>query len=72
MPTVRVAIADSATPPARGTLPRGIVPSRKVTVPVAVPETCGTTLALKVTDSPGTEGFADETKVMVVVAGVTL
>jgi hypothetical protein len=71
VPTVRLAIENAATPLARGALPRGIVPSRKVTVPVAVPETSGRTLALKVTDSPEKEGLAEETRIVVLVAGLT-
>ena len=42
-----------------------------VTVPVAVPLYCGTTVAVKVTDSPTVEGLTDETSIVLVVARFT-
>ena len=47
-------------------------PSRKVTVPVGVPEAAGETVAVNVTDCPNTEGFADEVTALVVLAFVTV
>src|SRR5690348_3518772 len=42
-------------------------PSRKVTVPVAVPENWGATVAVKVVDWPNTEGFTEEEMTVAVV-----
>jgi hypothetical protein len=36
-----------------------VPPSRKITVPVAVPDSCGATAAVKVTVWPNTEGFVE-------------
>ena len=51
-------------------VPIGLPPSRNVTVPVGVPEpgATGETVAVKVTDWPNTDGFADEVTVVVVFA----
>jgi hypothetical protein len=54
-------------------VPRVVLPSLKVTVPVGVPAPGeGTlTVAVKVTDWPQTEGLADETTAVVVPALLT-
>jgi hypothetical protein len=44
-------------------VPNVVVPSRNVTVPVAV---LGDTVAVKVTDCPNTDGFADDATAVVV------
>ena len=49
-----------ARPPVSRTLPIIVVPYLKVTVPAGVPLYCGTTVAVKVTDSSPVEGFRDE------------
>jgi len=55
-------VARAATPFARVWVPRGVVPSRKVTVPVGVPVAgvTGETVAVNVTGSPRREGFREE------------
>ena len=62
MPMAKAVVANVATPAARVPVPIGLPPSRKVTVPVAVPVPGATAeiVAVKVTDCPRTEGFADE------------
>jgi hypothetical protein len=64
-PTPNVDVTNVALPLAIVTVPRVVVPSLNVTVPVAVE---GETVAVKVTDEPNVEGFADEAKVTVVFA----
>ena len=56
-----------ACPALSRTDPNLVVPSMKVTVPVAVPAVA-VTLAVKVTRCPLMEGFSDEVSVVVVVA----
>jgi hypothetical protein len=46
--------------PETGALPSEFAPSLKVIVPVAVPPSCGITVAVKVTSCPNVEGLADE------------
>jgi hypothetical protein len=54
-----------ATPPALSVpVPRGVAPSKKLTLPVGVPPG-PETLAVKVTDAPNVEGFALEASVAV-------
>ena len=55
-------IAKVATPPLSVPVPRVTPPSLKVTVPVGVPlaGAVAATVAVKVTDCPKTEGFADD------------
>src|ERR1051326_5862552 len=55
--------------PSRGFVPRLLVPSLKVTVPVGVPEPA-LTVAVKVTGRPETDGFWEEARVVVVAAGL--
>ena len=54
-------------------VPSVLAPSLKLTVPVGFPAPGATaaTVAVKVTDWPNAEGFADETTVVVVAAGLT-
>ena len=63
-----------AVPPLSVPVPRVVEPSRKLTVPVGVPLPGATalTVAVKVTDSPKTEGFADEVTLLVVPAWLTV
>ena len=68
-PTVSAAVENFAVPPLSGDVPRIVEPSRKVTVPVGVPEPLGVTVAENVTDCPKVEGFDEE--VIVVVVGET-
>ena len=60
---------NEAVPPIRAALPITVVPSRKSTVPVALP---GATVAVKVTDSPKLDGFCDESIVVVVAPWFTV
>jgi hypothetical protein len=64
-------LVKTARPPVSGTLPIIVVPFLNVTVPVGVPLYCGTTVAVKVPDSPTVGGFTDETSMVVVVARFT-
>ena len=48
-----------------------VAPFLNVTVPVGVLLYCGTTVAVKVTDSPTVGGFTDETSMVVALALVT-
>jgi hypothetical protein len=65
-PCVSALVENVATPPESGVAPNwvaGVVlPSAKVTVPVAVPVAgaVAETTAIKVTDSPACDGLADE------------
>ena len=65
--------ADVAEPELSVTDPKEVEPSKNSTVPLAVPapgETAAT-LAVKVIDSPKTEGFAEDVKAVVVLALLT-
>lgn len=57
-----------ATPPVSVDVPKTVAPFVKVTVPV----TAVGSVAVKVTDWPGVEGFTDEIKVTVGVALLTI
>src|SRR5262249_25073599 len=76
LPTARAAVANVATPLAFSVaVPRLVVPSRKVTVPVGVPVAGATavTVAVKVTDWPNTTGLADEVSaVLLLLAAFTV
>ena len=66
-PTVSDAIDKVATPDVKVPVPMIVEPFLKVTVPVAVPapgETAAT-VAVKVTDSPKTEGVVEASVVVV-------
>ena len=73
MPTTNAEVVNVAMPPLSVPVPMGLPPSRKVTVPVAVPEpgTTADTVAVNVTDWPNTEGLTDEVTVSDVSALVT-
>ena len=63
-----------ATPPLSVPVPNVAAPSLKVTVPLGVPlpGDAAATVAVKVTDCPNTEGLAEETTVVVVLAALTV
>ena len=63
-----------ATPLVRVPVPKVVVPSRKVTVPDGVPAPGATaaTVAVKVTGDPEGDGLADEARVVVVLALLTV
>ena len=65
MATVRAAVLNVALPDEMVPVPRVVVPSLKVTVPVAVE---GARTAVKVTVAPIDEGFSDEVSDVVEVA----
>jgi len=71
--TASDAMDKVATPDARVPVPMMVEPFLKVTVPVAVPApgAVGATFAVKVTDCPKTEGFAEDVNVVVVLALLT-
>ena len=66
-------IANVAAPPLRVPVPSVVLPSLNVTVPVGVPlaGAAAVTVAVKVTDCPKTEGFADEVTPVVLLAWFT-
>ena len=72
-PADRAEVVKVAMPPLSVPVPIGLPPSRNVTVPVGVPVpgATGETVAVKVTDWPKTEGFADEVTAVVVSALLT-
>jgi hypothetical protein len=55
--TDKADVLNIATPPDNVPVPRDVVPSLKVTVPVAVD---GVTVAVKVTRSPEVDGLSDD------------
>ena len=61
-------MAKVATPPESVPDPIFVVPDRKDTVPVGVPAVVDFTVAVKVTDSPKSDGFSEEVKFVVVEA----
>lgn len=68
LPTVSPEVVRPACPePFRATIPKSMLPSKKVTVPVGVPP-LPVTVAVKVTACPAKEGFSEEITVVVVVA----
>lgn len=66
----RVALVNEAVFPVSATVASVAAPSLNVMVPVGVPEVAGCTVAVKVTDFPYTDGFAEETREVVVGAEV--
>ena len=68
-PTPNVDVTNVALPLAIVPVPRVVVPSLNVTVPVAVE---GETVAVKVTEEPNVDGFAEEASVTVVFALLTV
>jgi hypothetical protein len=67
--TDSVEVLYVAFPPLRVPVPKVVLPSLKVTVPVAAD---GVTVAVNVTDVPKPEGFSDDVKVVVDVALFTV
>ena len=68
-----VIAAEVAEPELKVTVPKEVAPSKNSTVPVAVPapgET-GLIVAVKVTDSPKTEGLTEDVNAVVVLALLT-
>lgn len=61
LPTARPEVEKAAVPPLRVPLPRTEVPSKNVTLPVAV---AGDTVAVKVTNCPASEGLTLEVTVV--------
>jgi hypothetical protein len=61
LPALSAEVVIVACPPDRVPVPIGEPPSRNVTVPVGVPDPGATalTVAVKVTDCPDTDGFAE-------------
>jgi hypothetical protein len=57
---------------ARATLPSTVVPSRKLTLPLAVVPVDGCTVAVNVTACPTLTGFAEVATVVAVEAGFTV
>jgi hypothetical protein len=67
-PTARAEVVNVALPALSVTgVPRAVVPSRKVTVPVIVPAVVLLTFAVNVTEWPKTIVVAEELSVVVVV-----
>jgi hypothetical protein len=74
-PVLRPDVVKVAEPlPFSVPVPRSIVPSLKVTVPVGAPAPGATTftVAVKVTDWPVIDGFRDEATLVVVLALFTV
>src|SRR6266581_917849 len=71
-PTAREAVVSVAMPEESSVpVPRLVAPSRNVTVPVGMP-TGELTVAVKVTDWPNTDGFAEDTRAVVVAGLITV
>lgn len=68
-PAASAEVDNVAVPPLSGALPSALLPSEKVTVPVAA---AGDTFAVNVTLCPNAEGFALEDRVVVVLAVFTV
>src|SRR5205814_562825 len=74
LPTDKVEVVKTASPPLSVPVPSVVAPSLNVTVPVAVPEPgrFAATAAVKMTAWPGVAGFTDEVRVTVVVSWLTV
>ena len=74
MPTASAEVANVALPALKLAVPSVAAPSRKVTVPVGVPDPGATalTVAVNVTDCPNTDGFTDEVTVVELLAWLTV
>ena len=66
MPMISVEVVNVAPPPLSAEVPSTVVPSRNVTVPVGVPVVDELTVAVKVTDCPRSEGFAEDIRTVLV------
>jgi hypothetical protein len=69
-PTARLDAVKPAVLPERAALPKSVLPSLNVTIPVVTPDEV--TSAVKVTAWPATEGFSEELTVVEVDAFVTV
>lgn len=67
-PALRAEVVNVALPALRVPLPIELAPSRNETVPDGVPGELLLTVAVKVTDWPVVDGFADDATAVVVVA----
>jgi len=69
-----VEVVNEAEDPAKVAVPKLVLPSRKVTVPVRVPAPGAVTetVAVKVTACPTSAGFTEDTSAAVVVALFTV
>jgi hypothetical protein len=69
-----VLVVKVAVPPDSVPVPRVVVPSRNVTVPLGLPApgAVTVTVAVKVTLCPKTDGLTDEATVVVVLALLTI
>src|SRR6516165_7260864 len=66
-------VVKLTAPPESVPVPRFVLPSKKVTVPVGAPRPgVALTIADKVTDWPNTDGLADDTRVVLVLAWITV
>jgi hypothetical protein len=70
VPTLKVVVANIATPPVRVVVPRFAVPFLKVTLPAGVPHD-DETVAVNITDSPNVDGLRDEVRTTALVPGFT-
>ena len=70
LPTERLEVDKGAEPLLSVAFPKRVVPSKKLTVPVAVPAPGETalTVAVKVTDWPKIEGLVEDVNAVVVLA----
>jgi hypothetical protein len=73
MPNANVLVVNVAMPPDTAPVPRVVVPSKNVTVPVGLPAPGLTTVtvAVKVTLCPEVDGFTDEARPVAVLALLT-
>ena len=67
-PAVKFETASCATLLEIAVVPKDVVPSKKVTVPVGVPVPVGCTVAVKTTDWPNVAGFTFDATLVVAVA----
>jgi hypothetical protein len=68
----RLAVVNDAVLPVSATVPSTALPSLKATLPVGIPELVERIVAVKVTDCPKADGFAEETSEVEVGADETL
>jgi hypothetical protein len=74
VPTASDEVVNVALPELKAAVARVEAPSRKVTVPVGVPDPGATalTVAVNVTDWPNTDGFTDEVTAVELLALLTV
>ena len=71
VPTASPAVENDAVPPLSVSVPNVFDPALNVTVPAGVPVVEDATVAVKVTNSPEVDGFAEDDRVVEVLALVT-